>query len=145
MIIVLILISILCIILCSRIYFFEDFIFIPAIVLFVKIGVLIFFIGCIVNGRVIDQKIELLENKNIEIESKVETSVKSYMEYEGKTLKDLKVDSYIQLVNLYPDLKSDELIKSEIELYQENIKEVNSLKMEKINISNYKWWVYFGK
>jgi len=144
MLIVLIIISIIFIIclLCSKA---EELFFVPLLCLGIKIIVMATFIGYIVNGRVIDQKIELLENKNKEIESKVEVSVKSYMEYEGKTFKDLKVDSYIQLVNLYPDLKSDELIKKEIELYQKNIEEVNNLKMEKINISNYKWWVYFGK
>lgn len=145
MMIVLILISIVLIVLCLNSYDFEELLIVPILGLCAKIVAMIILISCIVNGRVIDQKIELLENKNIEIENKVETSVKSYMEYEGNTLKDFKVDSYIQLVNLYPDLKSDELIKSEIELYQENIKEVNKLRMEKINISNYKWWVYFGK
>ena len=143
MMIVLILISIAFIIIFACID--DELACIPVIGLLIKIGISVFLIGSIINGRVIDQKIELLENKNKEIESKVETSVKSYMEYEGKTLKDLKVDSYIQLVNLYPDLKSDELIKSEIELYQQNVKEVTNLKMEKINISNYKWWVYFGR
>lgn len=123
----------------------EEVAIIPLLYLVVEVVVITILIGLIVNGRVIDQKIELLENKNKEIESKVEISVKSYMEYEGKTFKDLKVDSYIQLVNLYPDLKSDELIKKEIELYQKNIEEVNNLKMEKINISNYKWLVYFGR
>lgn len=123
----------------------EEVAIIPLLCLVVEVVVITILIGLIVNGRVIDQKIELLENKNKEIESKVEISVKSYMEYEGKTLKDLKVDSYIQLVNLYPELKSDKFIEKEIELYQKNVKEVNNLKMEKINISNYKWWVYFGR
>lgn len=123
----------------------EDLIFFPVCALGVKLIATALLIADIVNGRVIDEKIELIEQKNKEIESKVETSVKAYMEYEGKTFKELKADSYIQLVNLYPDLKSDELIKNEITLYEKNAKKVAELKMEKIDISNSKWWVYFGK
>ena len=143
MMIVLIIISIV-----AMIMFFsidEESVALPFIILCIKIIALAILMASIVNGRVIDKKIKLIEQTNKEIESKVETSVKAYMEYEGKTFENLKMDSYIQLVNLYPDLKSDELIKQEIKLYQKNINEIKDLKMEKIEISNYKWWVYFGK
>lgn len=123
----------------------SDFAAIFGFGLLLKTAVACILLGLIINGRVIDQKIELVETKNQEIESKVETSVKAYMEFENKTYSDLKVDSYIQLVNLYPELKSDELIRSEIELYQDNVKEITNLKKGKINISNYKFWLYFGK
>ena len=111
----------------------------------IKIVIMAILIGSIVNGRVIDEKIELIQNKNYEIEQKVELAVKTYMEFENKTFVELKGDSFITLVTLYPKLKSDEMIMKEIELYQNNINEITDLKKEKINISNYKWWVYFGK
>lgn len=144
MIFVLMLISVIFIILCA-IGNSEEMATFSLVMLGFKLIAMVFLIGAVINGRVIEQKIELLETKNQEIEEKVESTIKTYMEYEGKTYADLKVDSYINLVNLYPDLKSDELIKSEIELYQKNTEEITNLKMEKINISNYKWWLYFGK
>ena len=144
MMIVLIAISIILIIVCLTTDM-EDFVAVPISALCIKIGIMAILMGMIVNGRVLDQKIELIEQKNQEIEGKIEVAVKTYMEYEGETFTNLKSDSYIQLVNLYPELKADELIKSEIELYNSNIKEINDLKMERINISNYKWWAYFGK
>ena len=144
MMIVLIIISIILIVICEIKEEYE-LLTIPMTAFCVEIVVTAILVGLIVNGRVIDQKIELIEQKNQEIEGKIEIAVKTYMEYEGNTFKDLKSDSYIQLVNLYPELKSDELIKSEIELYKSNIEEIKDLKMERINISNYKWWVYFGR
>lgn len=143
MIIVLCVISIVLIILILTVD--EDFLIIPLLALGVKIIVLACLIGSIVNGRVIDNKIELIKNQNKEIETKVEITVKTYMNFEKETLTDLKADSYIQLINLYPDLKTNELIQNQIKLYEENNKKITELKEEKINISNYKWWVYFGR
>lgn len=144
MIFVLMLISVIFIILCA-IGNSEEMATFSLVMLGFKLIAMGFLIGAVINGRVIEQKIELLETRNQEIEEKVKSTIQTYMEYEGKTYADLKIDSYINLVNLYPDLKSDELIKSEIELYQKNTEEITNLKMEKINISNYKWWLYFGK
>ena len=103
-------------------------------------------INGLVNMRVIDTKIELYSQQNSKIESKVENAVKQYMEYENKTFTELKnEESYITLVSLYPELKSDELIKKEIEIYEENNKKILSLKEEKANKTIYRWWLYFGK
>ncbi|MBQ7240302.1 MAG: hypothetical protein IJH63_01605 [Methanobrevibacter sp.] len=111
----------------------------------IKIIGLICCISSLVGARVIDQRIELYQNKNKEIEEKMEIVVKNYMEYEGNTYKELKTDSYIQLINLYPDLKADQLVKQQINLYIENNNKIIQLKEEKMNKTIYRWWVYFGK
>ena len=93
----------------------------------------------------IDDKIELYQNQNQEIENKVKIAVENYMEHEKKTFKELKdTDSYMTLVTLYPELKSDKLISEEITLYEENNKKIVELKEEKINAKIIKWWLYFG-
>ena len=99
----------------------------------------------LVGQRIIDQEIELYSTQNKEIESKIEVSVKQYMKYESDTFKELKPDSYINLVNLYPELKSDKLIQQQIDIYQKNNQTILELKQEKINKTIYKWWLYFGK
>lgn len=111
----------------------------------IKMTGLICCISSLVGARVIDQRIELYQNKNKEIEEKMEIVVKNYMEYEGNTYKELKTDSYIQLINLYPDLKADQLVQQQINLYIENNNKIIQLKEEKMNKTIYKWWVYFGK
>lgn len=109
----------------------------------IKLGVLIYLLVKIIGLRVIDEKIELYQTQNEEIENKVEVVVKQYMEHENKTFTGLKTDeSYITLVTLYPELKSDKLIEQEINLYEENNKKILELKEQKINEKVYKWWQY---
>lgn len=111
----------------------------------INLGVLIYLLVKIIGLRVIDEKIELYQTQNEEIENKVEVVVKQYMEHENKTFTGLKTDeSYITLVTLYPELKSDKLIEQEINLYEENNKKILELKEQKINEKIYKWWLYFG-
>lgn len=111
----------------------------------IKLGVLIYLLVKIISLRVINDKIELYQTQNEEIENKVEVVVKQYMEHENKTFTGLKTDeSYITLVTLYPELKSDKLIEQEINLYEENNKKILELKEQKINEKVYKWWLYFG-
>lgn len=95
--------------------------------------------------RIIDERINLYSNQNKEIEQKVETTIKQYMEYENKTFVQLKPEEYVNLINLYPELKSDELLQKEIKLYIKNNNEILDLKQEKLNGTIYKWWLYFGK
>lgn len=95
--------------------------------------------------RIIDQKIELYQNQNREVEDKIEITVKQYMNFEADTYKEFKTDSFMNLVNLYPELKSDELIQQQIKLYTKNNESITQLKKEKVNKTIYRWWIYFGK
>lgn len=123
----------------------EELVTAMIVILGIEIIALLIYAGCLVNTRVIDEKIELYEKQNKEIENKIEITVKNYMEYEGNTFKELKPESYIQLVNLYPDLKADQLIQQQMNLYISNNKKIISLKENKANKTVYKWWLYFGK
>lgn len=71
--------------------------------------------------------------------------VSQYMKFETDTYGKLKNESSITLVSLYSDLKSDELVKKQIEVYETNNKEIRKMKEEKINLKVAKWWLYFGK
>lgn len=123
----------------------EELVTAMIVILGIEIIALLIYAGCLVNTRVIDEKIELYEKQNKEIENKIEITVKNYMEYEGNTFKELKPESYIQLVNLYPDLKADQLIQQQMNLYISNNEKIISLKENKANKTVYKWWLYFGK
>ena len=123
----------------------EEFALIPIGALIFELIVFLFFCGCLVSTRTIDKQIKLYEKQNKEIESKIEITVKQYMDYEESTYKDLKNESYIQLVNLYPELKADKLVQQQIDTYTKNNEKIISLKEIKINKTIYKWWLYFGK
>lgn len=123
----------------------EEAIIIPLCAFIIEVIALLLLLVGLINMRIINDKIKLYDKQNKEIEEKIEITVKNYMEYEGNTYKDLKSDSYIQLVNLYPDLKADQLVQQQITLYTENNKKIIELKEEKMNETVYKWWIYFGK
>lgn len=103
--------------------------------------ILIILISC----RTINPRIEMLMEQNKQIEEKVAVSVEQYMNYEKDTFIELKPESYINLVNLYPELKSDTLIQKQIELYTSNNEKIVELKEAKIEETIYKWLLYFGK
>lgn len=97
------------------------------------------------NGSTIDSRIELYQSQNAEIESKVQATVASYLTHEKQTYKDLKPDNAIAIVSAYPGLHSNELVKKQIEVYEDNNRKILGLKEEKLNQSVYKWWLYFGR
>lgn len=151
MLILLLVITIVIMVVCEKRYRKDEFsdwdmhkiITIP--ILIVIVIALLIVTGLIVECRVIDNKIKLYEKQNKNIEEKIEVVVKQYMNYETDTFKELKSDSYITLVNLYPELKSDKMVQQQIDLYTENNEYITELKSQKINKTIYKWWIYFGK
>lgn len=112
-------------------------------VVFVLIAVLMIGIKCS-NLSVIDQKIEMYEKENTKIEQQIEASVIAYQKHEKEVFSNVKTDSYIQLVSLYPELKSDTLVKEQIKTYQSNNKQIKILKRQAIDGNVLRWWLYFG-
>ena len=123
----------------------EDLATIPRIICMVFAIIMIISIFCVVNGRVIDSKIAMYQEENKNIETQMDILVEKYMDYESETFSELKSESSIALVSLYPELKADELVKSQVEVYTSNNKKIKELKENKINLSVWKWWLYFGK
>lgn len=112
------------------------------------IGCIIAIIGLIsavINGRVLDDKITMYSEENTKIETSIDNLVSEYMIYESETFAELKNGEGITLINLYPDLKADELVRLQLETYQANNAKIKELKESKLNITLYKWWLYFGK
>lgn len=122
-----------------------------AVQVFAAVGmvvVVILFAGCVFDlseTMVIDDKIAMYTEENQKIESQIDLIVREYMDYESNTFTELKSDSSIMLVSLFPELKADELVQVQIATYQANNAKLKELKETKINTRVYKWWLYFGK
>lgn len=118
---------------------------------FTGIGTLIsfgtFIVLCILvsKGKTINQRIEMYQEQNQKIEQSIADLVENYMNYESTTFSELSPDSAITLVSLYPELKSDTLVAQQCNLYMENNRKITELREGRINLSVYKWWLYFGK
>lgn len=102
------------------------------------------FTASVVKSKYIVEKITMYEQQNKQIEEQIDTVVKQYQEYESGTYIKISSESSITLVSLYPDLKSYELVKKQIKVYQDNNKKITELKEKQINAKASKWWLYFG-
>lgn len=94
--------------------------------------------------RIIDQRIEMYETENLQIEERISTAVDGYMKYESDTFDKFDHDDALGLVTLFPELKSDSLISKQIEVYMENNKQIKLLKEEKLSYRIDAWWLFFG-
>lgn len=99
----------------------------------------------VINRVGIDKKIAMYEEENAKIEQQIADMVKQYQEYETGIFTEVTPESSIALVTLYPELKSDTLVQSQIEVYVENNKAIKELKSKAINAPIARWWLYFGK
>lgn len=93
----------------------------------------------------IDKKIVIYEEENTKIEQQIADVVKQYQEYETGIFTEVVPESSITLVSLYPELKSDTLVQSQIKVYVDNNKTIRELRSTALNASVYRWWLYFGK
>lgn len=114
--------------------------------LIVCIVTILMLISSIINGKVINDKIEMYQDENASIETKVKETVRAYMEFEEKTYTELVKDADLTtLLVKYPELNSNELVKTEILLYIANNSKIKELKEQQISLSIEKWWLYFGE
>lgn len=78
------------------------------------------------------------------IEAKVDVLVKDYMQYEKETYGQFKSESLIELVSLFPELKSDSMVSKQIQVYLANEREIKNLRRQLIEIQGKRWLLYFG-
>lgn len=112
--------------------------------LIISLIALIAFAINVSNLKVIDQKIDMYQEENTHIESQIAECVKQYQEYETGIFTEVKSESAMTLVALYPELKSDVLVAKQIEVYIANNEKIKELKGTKIDGAVYRWWLYFG-
>lgn len=110
------------------------------------LATVILFCEVILGGTsdMIAEKITMYELENAKIEDQIETIVEDYMEYESDIFEKDGRD-VIAYVSLYPDLKSDELVQSQIDIYVQNNQKIKELKEYAITSRLTHWWLYFGE
>lgn len=97
------------------------------------------------NARVIDEKIALYEEENTRIEQVVNDAVVQYMQYETDTYTNLRPTDPTVLVTLYPELKTNELVAKQLDLYVKNNNTIKELRCEKLDYKVLAWWLFFGQ
>ena len=105
-----------------------------------------FLVTQVATESVIDNKIEMYQEENTNIEEDIDKIVKEYLAHEHNTFADLKTEeSSITLVTLFPELKSDTLVQQQLEIYVANNAKIKELREEKIELAKSRWILYFGR
>lgn len=122
----------------------ETLIVIAAGILITMIFVSWFYITTAVNGRYVDGKVAMYQEENEAIEQDIDEIVKQYMEHENQTFDMSKISSSTTLIQMYPELKSSEVVQKQIDIYYENNKKIKSLKNTEYKAKKAKFMLYFG-
>lgn len=115
-------------------------------IIFIALAVLFCFLGIpgTIDSRYTDQKIQMYQEENEKIEEDVNVIITQYMEHENETFDMSKIESSTVLIQMYPELESNELVSKQIDIYNENNKKIKKLKLEKIKNQKAKFYLYFG-
>ena len=118
---------------------------ISAIVLAIVIGAVFVHVHALVEGRVVDELIEMHEMENRQIEQAISSLIEGYMEYESGVFTALAAQSPVVLINLYPELRAIYLVERQLTIHTENTQRIRELREQQINLSVSRWWLYFGR
>ena len=110
-------------------------------VCFIVLIVLICNVGYL---NTIDEQIEMYQFENEQIETTITNIVTEYQKYETDYVKDIASKDLVEIVVLYPNLGSNSLVNSQMNIYVENNKIIKELKAKQIAGSVERWWLYFG-
>ena len=108
-----------------------------------EVTIIAVIIAFMTNGITASEKIKMYQTENKKIENQIGELVKGYMDYESKTYKNFKNESSITMVNLYPDLKSNELVQKQMNIYLTNNDKIKELNEKEIDTKIGKWLLYF--
>ena len=151
MLIVILIISIILMILAVK---FNDFDYEPVdyifgiISLILGVFCLLFIIVCGVDVSrqpQLNQTLKMYEEENVKIENDIQEIIKQYKEYEIGAYNNYKNENISVIVSMYPELKTNDLVTKQIEIYNSNTKKIKEIKEEIISVGLSKWWLYFGK
>ena len=115
-------------------------------VILFAVGVIAEIVGIVTvtNGVVIDNKIEICETENANIENSVRAAVETYLQHENITYDKLSNSNATTFVGIFPELSSNEIVIKQVEIINENNKRIRELKEEKANLGIWKFLIYFG-
>lgn len=98
----------------------------------------------ITQDKVIDEKIVMYQEENQNIEDNITRTVERYLEHEQNVYENLQGEDIQTLLVVYPEIKSNELVSYQLEVFVQNNTRIKELKEQKLNITVWKFWVYFG-
>ena len=98
----------------------------------------------VASGFGIQEKIEIYENQNAQIEESIDAAVKAYCEHEQITYVQMSDGAVALFAAAYPELASSELVKAQMEVWTSNSNELKDLKSKLVDFHRAQYFLYFG-
>ena len=110
------------------------------------ISILVFVVAIIMLGfgAYAKMSMPIYEEENAKIEEQVSEFVSKYTDYEKDAFKELKPETMQIMIMTYPELKTNELVKKQIDVYVSNNDKLKKLKEDCNQYKVGKWLLYFG-
>lgn len=98
----------------------------------------------VASGFGIEEKIQIYEDQNTQIEQSIDAAVKAYCEYEQITYVQMSDGAVALVAAAYPELASSELVKTQMEVWTSNSQELKELKSKLVDFHRAQYFLYFG-
>ena len=98
----------------------------------------------VASGFSIEEKIEIYEEQNAQIEQSIDAAVKAYCEHEQITYVQMSDGAIALVAAAYPELASSELVKAQMEVWTSNSNELKDLKSRLVDFHRAQYFLYFG-
>lgn len=92
----------------------------------------------------INSQLEVLESQNAIILSQIEPVIQKALDFESNTYKELKVnpENIITLSQIYPDLKDNSFIQTQLNVIINNQRQITQLKLNKATLNAFHFWIW---
>lgn len=98
----------------------------------------------VASGFGIQEKIQIYEDQNTQIEQSIDAAVKAYCEHEQITYVQMSDGAVALVAAAYPELASSELVKTQMEVWTSNSNELKDLKSDLVDFHRAQYFLYFG-
>lgn len=98
----------------------------------------------VASGFGIQEKIQIYEDQNTQIEQSIDAAVKAYCEHEQITYVQMSDGAVALVAAAYPELASSELVKTQMEVWTFNSHELKELKSKLVDFHRAQYFLYFG-
>lgn len=92
----------------------------------------------------ISSQLEVLETQNEVILSQIEPVIQRALDFESNTYKELKVnpENIITISQIYPDLKDNSFIQTQLNVILNNQQQITQLKLNKATLNAFHFWIW---
>ena len=95
-------------------------------------------------AETINSQLEVLESQNAIILSQIEPVIQKALDFESNTYKELKVnpENIITISQIYPDLKDNSFIQTQLSVILTNQQQITQLKLNKATLNAFHFWIW---